>query len=234
MKQNSTASTSSARFIDDLNDAIRENPVSAGLVGIGVLWMLFGHAKIGALASAIPGTVSQATSTVRSAAQSATTASSEAAENVSEAVYDATASVKAGAAAAGEKIASAGRDASQASVDFGHRVGQSVHQNLSTTIETQPLLLGALGLGIGAGIASMFSSTKAEQDLMGETGGAVKEKIHDLAAETKHRAGLVYEDVKGEVGAQDLTLDAMGESLKSVASKVKAAADAGKESFLTS
>lgn len=53
-----------APVVDRLNDAIRENPLAAGLIGAGLAWMLFGSRGIGAAAGlakdAAVGTVSAA------------------------------------------------------------------------------------------------------------------------------------------------------------------------------
>ena len=38
-------------FVDHLEDAVRENPVAAGLVGLGIAWMFLGGKVPGAAAS---------------------------------------------------------------------------------------------------------------------------------------------------------------------------------------
>ena len=45
------SSTQSGDFLGGLQDAIRENPVSAALVGMGVLWMFTGGAKLSTAAA---------------------------------------------------------------------------------------------------------------------------------------------------------------------------------------
>ena len=45
------SNTQSGDFFGGLQDAIRENPVSAALVGMGVLWMFTGGAKLSTAAA---------------------------------------------------------------------------------------------------------------------------------------------------------------------------------------
>src|SRR5215217_6199822 len=51
-----------APMVDRINDAIRENPLAAGLIGAGLAWMLFGAKGLGTVAGlakdAAVGTVS--------------------------------------------------------------------------------------------------------------------------------------------------------------------------------
>jgi hypothetical protein len=195
--------------------------------------MLVGSTKISAFAAALPETTKQVARAIGNASETVGNASFSTDGNASEKIRRAGDEEKRSDEEIGETIASAGRDAARTSIEFGHQIRQSVQQNVTTTIEQQPLLLGVLGIGIGAGIASMFSATKAEQDLMGKAGAAVKDKIRDVAAESDQRAGQIFDDVKNEAREQELTVTAAKESLKAVAEKVKITASAGKESVST-
>jgi hypothetical protein len=240
-----------AGFVEDLNGAIRENPVAAGLVGMGVLWMFFGNARISAFASGVPGAATSATKAVGASAQAtggmlgdaiAGTASrvSEAARQVGDAIsssaeaaattvretasagYDALRSNK--SEDASETVTCARADAARSNSDYGRDLGFSLQQNLTQTLERQPLLLGVIGLAIGAGIASAFPSTKIEQDVMGEAGAAVKDTFQEIATVTSEHAKEVFDEVKKEAAAQGLTPSAAKEGLKQVAENVKTAA----------
>lgn len=250
-----------AGFVDDLNGAIRENPVAAGLIGIGVLWTCFGGSRISAFGSALPGAAMTATRAAGAAAEAtggvvgdalASTASrvSDAARQVGDAIssgaegaatmfrdtasagYDALKSK--GEAAAGG-MARTANDTGRSTAEFGREFGNSVQQNLSQTLERQPLLLGVIGLAIGAGIASAFRSTKMEQDMMGEAGAAVKDKIQEISTKStefaSQRAKEVLDEVKKEAAAQGLTADSAEETLKGVVEKVKTAATSSRDSL---
>jgi hypothetical protein len=197
-------------FANDLNDAIRENPVAAGLIGLGVIWMVLGGAKVSTLGSKLLGAARTITGAVGPAANATGNAVGEAlggtgtlVKDAARQIGDAISSTSEGAAtlvrdtvssgydavtSSGEKasqtVAETAKGAGRPSTGLVREFGTSIQQNLSHSLERQPLLLGVIGLAIGAGIASAFPSTKVEMDVMGETGAAVKEKIQQLATDT--------------------------------------------------
>ena len=238
-----------AGFVDDLNGAIRENPVAAGLVGMGVLWMFIGGDRFSAFGKSLPGAAGAVTGAVSGAIGSAAGAVGSAGSAVGQAMnsgaaYAANAARQAGqtmSAGAGNvsskvrEAASSAYDTLSSSADaavqdVGQQFNQAsrmsasgqdfrmkVQQNLSATLERQPLLLGAIGVAIGAGIASAFPSTKIEQEMMGEAGSAVKDRIQELASDASQRAQDVLGEVKSEAEKQGLMPDSIAENLKGMA-----------------
>jgi hypothetical protein len=221
-------------FVEQLNNAIRENPVSAGFLGLGILWMVFGEKKITSFSNVLPSAARYVTDGVRSASEGAGAVATGAARKADEAVQHASDAAKAGAEEAVDTIVSAKADASRTAVQVGRQIGNSVQKNFAVTLEEQPLLLGILGAGIGAGIASMFSSTAAEQELAGGAATKVKEQFRDIASQAGLRAEQVFDDVKREGINQGFTAENASESLKNAADKVRAATVAAKESIQTS
>jgi hypothetical protein len=223
------------QFVDGLNSAIRENPVAAGLVGLGVLWMFFGNAKVSSVASSLAGSADDALSAtsrgaanrVRSAGETAENYASEVAHKMSETAQQVSEAIEKRAHLSNGSAKMSGQDVAAE----GRQRGKAVQQNLSLTIERQPLMLGVVGLGIGAAIASMFSATDLERNLMGETGARAKEKIKDIVSETAERAGQVVDDVKKEAIAQGLTAASVEASATAVVEKIGAVAAAGKDSI---
>jgi len=65
-------------FANDLNDAIRENPVAAGLIVLGVIWMVLGGAKVSTLGSKLLGAARTITGAVGPAANATGNAVGEA------------------------------------------------------------------------------------------------------------------------------------------------------------
>ena len=248
--QNPSSPTGLASFVEDLDESIRQNPVAAALVGAGVLWMFFGSGK---LVSGLSNAATIATNSVASAAGSTGNAVSDAISGAASRTMRATQQAGDAIASQAEKAAtlvkdtaSAGYDilnsqsegvsgsvttaiqkSARASSEFGRELGTSIQSNLTETLDRQPLLLGAIGLAIGAGIAASFPATSVEKELMGETGAAVKEKIQEVAHDTSERAKKVFAEVKKDAQAQGLTPDA----LKGVTDKVTAVASASKESI---
>lgn len=98
-------------MVDRINDAIRDNPLAAGLIGAGIAWMIFGMRGFGAIAGAAK--EAKATSAAVDAGSSlsqglrkvATTAASTARGVASSVGEEATAMVSDMNAADGEKTA---------------------------------------------------------------------------------------------------------------------------------
>ena len=227
-------------FVEQLNGAIRENPVSAGLLGLGIAWMFFGSGKIASFSNALPGAARSVADKVGRASASANDAAKDMVGKVGEAMQDAGGSVKRGAEEAVATVASAkdgasrtAGEASRTAGEFGRNIAHSVQGNLTSTFEGQPLLLGMIGVGIGAGIASMFSSTGAEQEFAGAAAKKVKDQVRDIASQAGQRAEQVFDDIKREVADQGLTSATASESFQSVVEKVKSTTTAAKQSILT-
>ena len=228
--------------IDGLNAAIRENPLAAGLIGAGVAWMLLGGSKgFGVMAGAAKGAADKAGSAainassvvasgIARAGSNAAAAITDAVPEVTDAVasivpgrsvpaaenaYQAVANVK---SAVGERINSA--------AEAGREYSSAIQSKLSEGLERQPLLLGAIGLAIGASIASSFASTAVERELMGEKSTAAREQVESLADDVKDRAGLVVSAVKDEAARQGLTTDAAKAAARGITEKVKNVAGA--------
>jgi len=245
----------SGDFVNALQDAVRENPISAALIGMGVLWMFMGGSNTslfgggsrksifrtavqgaeemgGAVrdsaarvtaANAAAETGSQVAGGVRRAAagvgETASRAAGEAADAVASA-YDTTAGAASRAAAG---LSKATTTAAHAMQETGTRWSSTVQQNIADLFERQPLLLGAVGIGIGAGIAASIPTLQAEREIMGGASDFVRETVTEKAASVKEMAGAVLHEAK----AQGLTPQAAGEAVRTVAGKVGAAAQAG-------
>jgi hypothetical protein len=234
-------------IVDRVNAAIRDNPLAAGLIGAGIAWMLMGGAKgFSVMAGAAKGAAGMAGSAAASAsnavasgvaqAGSATAArlkstASDVAGSVASLVPDISAPDpdKAFEAVADAGAAVGGRINSAAAA--GKEYGAAIQSRLSESLEQQPLLLGAIGLAIGAGIASTFATTAVESELMGEQGAAAREKLTGLTGEVKNRASEIASDLKDEANRQGLTSDAAKSAAVIIGEKVKTVAAAGRDSL---
>ncbi len=225
------------RLVDGLNDAIRQNPLAASLVGAGVFWMLFGN-KVPSLAAAAPAAARSVGETLTSAGQKIIDATVETASDVAQragdAVRQAGEATRDGVARATpntervEAIKEAGADTLRSSAAAGQRVFSDAQQRLSESLERQPLLLGAIGIAIGAGLASAFPATNLEKDAFGAQASAARERIEGLATEAKgfafERGRAVIDEVQREAQAQGFTPEAAKQGLQDVAAKVKSVA----------
>lgn len=227
--------------IDALNAAIRDNPLAAGLIGAGVAWMLLGGSKgLGTIAGLGVQGVRAGGSGAASAARGVASAASrvagglqQVAEDVSGAVTsivpdssmqetatDAAAGVVKAAENQWSTLASAGRD-----------YGTAMQARLSDSLQRQPLMLGVIGLTIGAGIAAAFATTATEGALMGERGTDVRNRLQGFATEAKDIAGEVVSEIKKEAQMQGLTPGGAREAAAAIGEKARSVADAARDSL---
>jgi hypothetical protein len=239
--------------VDRLNDAIRDNPLAAGLIGAGLAWMIFGtkgFAALGGLArDAASGTASAvmtAGGTASEGLRSAGKAAASAARSAASVVADGAASIVpdmdvpdvGGVASSAADASAAVGERLQAVAATGKEYGAVLKSQLSDSLERQPLLLGAIGLAIGAGIASTFASTKIESEWMGERGAQARDAMQDVITDVKDRAQEVLSEVREEASRQGLTVEGAKEAASSVAGKLRnvagSATEAAKEPFTSS
>ncbi len=115
--------------------------------------------------------------------------------------------------------------ASQTAQHAGAEWGRSAQQSLAELFERQPLVLGAVGLAIGAGIAASLPTSEAETRLMGEASETLKEKAYDLASDKAQQAKSMAERGLQEAEAQGLTPRAAGDALRGLTDKVVGVAE---------
>jgi hypothetical protein len=219
-------------FVRDLGDAARRNPISAALIGMGVLWLFTGGRtaeRVGDLVKGagfdrIPDAAGNALDAARSTLKSG-------AETVGDRVSSATESLRDGGAASLDRVARAGSEYADAAYgyaqnfpDAGGTLFNTARDNLSELFRTQPLALGAIGLAIGAGIAAALPATDVEAEYLGEASDNLKEQAAGFATEQVNRAATVAEDVvtamSDEARKQGLTLDAAKSAVADIPGKV--------------
>jgi hypothetical protein len=225
-------------FVSDLGDAARRNPISAALIGMGVLWLVTGGRtaeRVGDLVKGagfdrIPDAAGNALDAARSTLKSG-------AETLGDRVSSATESLRDGGAASLDRVARAGSEYADAAYgyaqnfpDAGGTLFNTARDNLSELFRTQPLALGAIGLAIGAGIAAALPATDVEAEYLGEASDSLKKQAAGFASEQVNRAATVAEDVvtamSDEARKQGLTLDAAKSAVADIPGKVGRVVDA--------
>ena len=242
---NSGADIPAKAFVDSLNNAIRENPLAAGLVGIGTVWMIFGTGNAVRLGRNLSSLAQATGGSVVSAAAKGTKA-------VGDAISHAGEHASATLVAMGEKTRDLGEQASgmiAESVRSGADVIQSTPQdfgglesgpspdrgfgwelmgpiqsNLTRALEQQPLMLGAIGLALGAGLAAALPRSKIEEELAATTGAAAIKGAQKFASQAAQRARDVVQEAAAEAEAQGLTPSELRKQVVDTAEKVKAVA----------
>jgi hypothetical protein len=187
-------------FINRLMVSAQENPLAAALIASGLVWMVAGNRIVGAVQAAgdaaspakreaSPSLNAEPLSNLNQATESPSspeTAPSAFLQNASR-LKDA-----ARESYSGVRDRVAGFPDPMQPITASYNEARTM---LADVLERQPLVLGVMGLGIGAAIAGAFSATSAERELMGETSEAVRA---DLSERTAAIAGKLRE------GAQTL------------------------------
>jgi hypothetical protein len=165
--------------------------------------------------SHVAGGVREASSTI---AEHGSRTAGQAADAVSS-IYDATTNA---ASHAVDTASNAATSAAHAMQEKGTRWGSTFQQNIGELFERQPLLLGAVGIAIGAGIAASIPATEAENKVMGEASDLLRDAVSDKATQARGMVDAAVQEAK----AQGLTPEAAGEALRKIGEKVGVAQDA--------
>jgi hypothetical protein len=209
-------------FIKDLGDAARRNPVSAALIGMGIVWLFAGKAGVR------PADLLERTGLDRlpDAARNAMGATQDRVASAADVVRE----------TGSDGIETATRMASEyakALPDAADVLG-TVRGNLTDLFKAQPLALGAIGLAIGAGIAAALPSTDIENSYLGETSETLKSKATEIAGQQIDKAATVaatvVETAAEEARRQGLTIDDARAAMDDLSGKVGRVVDAAGKS----
>jgi hypothetical protein len=168
--------------------------------------------------SRISDTTARAGAAVSDMASQAATRISEGAARAASAVSD----------VAGRTVGGASRGAGGAS-DLGRRA----RSQFSELFERHPLVLGGLGLALGAAIAYSFRPTETEARWVGDTSDRFKRRAREMAEEQFHRARSVteraYEAARDEAREQGISPEGGREAAAEIGRKARAVADRATE-----
>jgi hypothetical protein len=198
-------------FFDSLVSAVRENPFAAALIGGGVLWLLIGDEKLKRAANSATAAASSAADagtrnlreaasrfqitaapptapeldhegsfrpgeTLREASTAASDAMSGAADKIRERFDE-------GVAYARENFSKLGNPLP------GKEAFAEAQSSLAGVLDRQPLVLGAVGLAIGATVAGAFRTSDLENEWVGELSD-------DMKADLNTRVGAVSQSLR--------------------------------------
>jgi hypothetical protein len=196
-------SNTKSGFIDNLVTAARENPLAAALIGGGALWLLAGDQKLKTATRSVVDAVSPVadagTSSLRSAASAVkqTTAPPTAPEMGDEGSLGIGETLRGATAAASDAVSEAVNNVQdrfdEGVTFFQDKLGTalpdkealtSAQSSITELFERQPLVLGMVGLAIGAAVAGTFRASEIENEYIGKV-------AHDVKADVNRRAGAV-------------------------------------------
>jgi len=204
---------SQGSFLDGLTAAARENPLAAALVGGGALWLLIGSDKLrnaaGSVTSAAAPLADIGTRAQRSAASGwdetsgsvrhrASQMQDQAAHSINDTVRNARTAASDAMSGAAETMNERLDEGMAGAREMFDRLGQALpkketlkqaQSSLSDLLERQPLVLGAVGLVIGATVAGALAKSSLEDEWVGDLSDGLK-------ADLKERAGAVSQSVQ--------------------------------------
>ena len=173
---------------------------------------------------------------VRDTASGMAGQASEALGDAYRAAADTAGSVAEGVGATAHGAMSHAAELGEDARERAERLGASTQQGLGWLLWEQPLVLGALGVALGAAVGAVLPGTQAENRLMGETSDAVAEKAASVAQKASDRARDVagghleqvgsvvsetYERATGRLDEAGLSAGKIGETLSQAAQDVR-------------
>lgn len=202
-------------FAQNLNEAVKRNPVPVTLMGIGMAWLMmsgkegryapdrapassgqFGQKlsnvanRLSSAASAGRERLSSGRESMGQAGSSMRERASHAGSSVRERASHAGSSVRERASHAGSSMRDQAASLSAGARERAARISDSARYGayrarggFETALREQPLMLGAIGIAIGAALGSLLPPTRQEDEWMGDTRDR-------LAGQAKQQANL--------------------------------------------
>lgn len=209
-------------FIKDLGDAARRNPLSAALIGMGIVWLFAGGKDAGQGAvlqrTGMDRIPEAAKDTFNTARDYVTSATNSAADTIRDAGYTGI-----------ETTTGMGSEYAKLLPDPAN-VLDNVRGNLINLFKAQPLALGAVGLAIGAGLAAALPNTDLENSYLAETSKTLKSTAAEIAGEHIEKATTLASNV-GDAAAdgarkEGLTMDGAKAAIDDLSGKLGRVVDA--------
>lgn len=208
-----SSSNLNSTFGQDWIRAAQDNPIPAALIGMGVLWWFSGGSQTtigGQSMSGAGPSFSRLGEQTFGAGRSALDATGGAASMAGDQIAEAS-----------SRLATGASEAVNSAANLAQRHGIAMQRDLADLLERRPLALGAIGLCLGAVVASAFPATEAEKEMFGEASDAIKDQVATLVSEGVGTAGDAKQDAGGSKG-----VDAGKATLRKTAAVVNKALDA--------
>jgi hypothetical protein len=182
-----------------LGNAVKENPMPVLLTATGIAWMMFsprgdssrrayaytGDADYGeGLYDTEEGKLSKMTESIKSGATSARSQFTSSKEAVSDTVT---------------KTADTVKETAYKTANMAQAQGRRAREGFNSLLEEQPLILGALGIAVGAAIGAALPSTEQEDRWMGEAREKTMNKVKAQGAQTFERARETVKEKAGDM-----------------------------------
>ena len=223
-------------YLSHLGVSVKENPMPVALVAIGLGWLMTSGAGTHMTGGAAHGAAGSSSGHTRGEGSRAGSAVSDAMHRIGDAARSARDSASHAAASARDMAAHAGESSSAAGErireqgrharDSARHYAERASSGWSHMVRDQPLVLGAIGLAIGAALGAGLPPTRREDELLGE----YRDDLVDRAAETgKEQLERGKRVAAAAAGAASSEVDRQGQSteagrMEAVAKAASAAA----------
>jgi hypothetical protein len=243
-------------FVRNLGDSVRNNPLPVTLVGVGLAWMMLAdRGRNGdrpqapdmerdwerddwdelaydpyAESEYVAGSLYEETTIGPAFGKESATGRGigDRMSEVGDRAKEAGASVGERLSEAGDSLRSRAERTGASARRYGRRAKESAFQALSE----HPLVLGAVGLAVGAALGGALPPSETEDRLMGKTGDRLQRRAAEAGreglAKARAAAGAAYDAARDEAEAQGLTPEAAREAVRSTADKVGKVASAAR------
>jgi len=237
-------------FLDNLKEAVRENPLAAALVGGGALWLLMGNDKLRRAASSVTSATvpladigaHNSRSTPRfepkfeHSPPTAPDMENGSSQRVGETLRDAASATSDAVSGAADAIKGRVEDSVNYARENLGKLGSALprketlaqaQSSFSDLLERQPLALGAIGLAIGAVVAGAFNASDLENEWVGELSDSVKADLNARAGAVSQSVREASDTLKAEIG------DMGAETLERLKETGRNAMDAARKAHTT-
>jgi len=198
-----------ALALDNLKTQVRDNPLPLALVGVGLAWLFMGGGpKADTLRHKMSGSGTYPNTDGSWPEESYGTSSFGSETSSESSATSALHSASERAHAAGQWASDAGRHASSRVQD----AGSNLQRMVSDTLDQEPLIIGALGMAVGAAIGAMLPTTRAEEQVLRPYGQKARESAMDAMNSGLEQAkSAVSETVHSATEESSSTQDSLTE-----------------------
>ena len=166
----------------NFGNSVKQNPVPVALTAMGIIWMMVSSSRSSSVKTAYDDF-----NTSDSSDASATSISSRTTDKLK----DTAETIKSKTAAARDKLMSSKdslkdtvSDASSKAANAAQFQVRRAREEFNSLLEEQPLILGALGIALGAAIGAALPPTEQEDRLLGGVRDQTVSKVKELTSET--------------------------------------------------